>query len=186
VKQHERIVTHGLLIAAAALCLAGCTEGHSSDTFIALPADFEPFRSWPRHFLGDGPLEGHPAGPRYGYVKRRPGASAYPVGAIIVKTVERGTTPQDWDIFGMAKRGGDYNSGGAAQWEFFTLRINDRNVPVILESGTNPSDGDTDGGTGHGYTDTNNTGVTCNRCHGGSATAHTDHILSPLLQPGAP
>jgi len=175
-------------LALLASCTLGCDSTPSSGVFIALQSDFAPFRTWPRVFVGDGPLEGHPAGPRYGYVKQKPpvGATEYPVGSIIVKTVEAGTTPQDWDIFGMVKRGGNFNAAGALNWEFFTLHINANDIPVIISQGTNPSDGDADGGVGHGYTDTSGTGVTCNRCHGVAGTESHDHILSTILAPGTP
>jgi hypothetical protein len=165
----------------------GCSEGGAGgggDTYVPLPGDFIPFRGWTRIFLGDGPLEGHPAGPRYGYVKTKPGATEYPIGAIIVKTVENGE-PQQWDVFAMAKRGGNYNPGGATNWEFFTLLMNGDNVPIVVNAGTNPSDPDRDAGIGHGYSDPSGSGVTCNRCHGVAGTERSDHILSPLLAPGA-
>ena len=55
-----------------------------------------------------------------------------PVGALIVKTVENGA-PQQWDLFAMAKRGGNYNADGATNWEFFTLLINAGNGPPIRD-----------------------------------------------------
>ncbi len=179
--------TIAILGLAGALALGGCSEGSgggSSNVYIPLPNDFIPFREWTRIFLGDGPLEGHPAGPRYGYVKIKPGPTEYPIGAIIVKTVESGT-PQQWDVFAMAKRGGGYNAGGATNWEFFTMIINDSDTAIIVNAGTNPQDADRDAGLGHGYSDPSGTGITCNRCHGVAGTERSDHILSPLLAPGA-
>jgi hypothetical protein len=175
-------------LALLASCTLGCDSTPTGEVFIALNGDFAPFRTWSRVFVGDGPLDGHPAGPRYGYVKQKPpaGATEYPVGSIIVKTVERGTTPQEWDIFAMAKRGGQFNSAGASNWEFFTLKITAGDVPLIVSRGTNPVDADADGGAGGSYQDTSGTGVTCNRCHGLAGTERSDHILSPLLIPGAP
>jgi hypothetical protein len=175
-----------LLILGALLSAVGCNEGNGSgggNTYLPLPGDFIPFRTWQRIFLGDGPLEGHPAGPRYAYVKNVPGPTEYPVGSIIVKTVENGT-PQQWDLFAMAKRGGNYNAGGATNWEFFTLLINPDDVAIVAFSGTNPQDADRDAGIGHGYSDPSGSGITCNRCHGIAGTERTDHILSPLLAPG--
>lgn len=179
-----------LLLFTGFLCAAvsGCTEGDPSSVFIALQSDFATFESWPRYFLGSGPLEGHPAGARYGFIKESApkGAATYPVGSIIVKTVEFGMTKQEWELFAMAKRGGGFNSGGAKDWEFFTLRMSTSGVPIIISRGSNPADGDADGGsTGHGYSDTTGTGVTCNRCHGLSGTERQDHILASVLAPGA-
>lgn len=173
-------------LAALALPVLGCGDGKMTSSYIALQSDFAAFRTWPRYFVGDGPLEGHPAGPRYGYLKQKTGDKQYPVGSLIVKTVERGTTPQDWDVFAMAKRGAGFNSGGAAGWEFFVLRINADDVPVIFSRGTNPFDAPPDGGgAGHGYSDPSGSGITCNRCHGIPGTERNDHILSVPLAPGA-
>jgi hypothetical protein len=185
------MLKHGIVILGLAGALAlggGCSQGNggnNSNVYVPLPGDFAEFRSWTRIFLGDGPLEGHPAGPRYGYVKVKPGPTEYPIGAIIVKTVEVGDSSQSWDLFGMAKRGGGYNSGGALDWEFFTMVMSDQDVPVIVNAGTNPQDADRDAGLGHGYSDPSGSGVTCNRCHGVAGTERSDHILSALLAPGA-
>src|SRR6478609_8653690 len=101
-------------LAGAVALVGGCSEGNGGggggNVYVPLPGDFIAFRDWTRIFLGDGPLEGHPAGPRYAYVKVKPGPTEYPVGAIIVKTVETGTTSDTWDLFAMAKRGGNYNA----------------------------------------------------------------------------
>jgi hypothetical protein len=162
------------------------SDGGADSVFIALESDFAPFQTWTRIFVGDGPLDGHPAGPRYGYLREKapPGATKYPVGAIVVKTVEQGATREDWDVFAMVKRGGGFNQSGALDWEFFTLKINERGIPVLLYRGTNPDDGTADGGDTHGYGSAPS-GVTCNRCHGILGTERSDHILSPALAPGA-
>jgi hypothetical protein len=179
-------------ISAAALLLlaplVACEDaGPVGDVFIALQSDFAPFQTWQKKLLGDGPLEGHPAGPRVGYLKQAapPGATEYPVRSMIVKTVERGATPQEWDIFALVKRGGGYNLAGAKNWEFFTLKINPAGIPIIVARGLNPADADADGGPGHGYADPGMTGITCNRCHGVVGTEQHDHILSAVLAPGA-
>jgi hypothetical protein len=171
-----------IVILAAAL--AGC-GGAQGDVYIALQSDFAPYESWPKVALGDAPLAGHPAGQRFGYVSARAaaGATQYPVGTVIVKTVE--AVPDDvtkWDLFAMVKRGGGYNGGGARDWEFFILKLTAQRTPVIVDRGANPSDAG-DGGSIYG--DGAMGGVTCNACHGALGTERTDHILSPLLQPGA-
>jgi hypothetical protein len=168
--------------------LAACdgSTGGDDGTFIALQSSFAGFRQWQSYYLGDNELAGHPPGKRYGYIKQKTTDSKYPVGAVILKTVESGTSEADWELFGMAKRGGSFNAGGAVGWEFFTMRIGSTGEPVIYSRGANPSDADADGGlTGTGYSDPAGSGTTCNRCHGVSGTDRTDHVLSPLLAPGA-
>jgi hypothetical protein len=163
---------------------AGCGgTGGSGEVFIALQSDFADFLTWQKTALGDEPLEGHPAGERFGYVKQplAAGMPAYPVGAMIVKTVEVMPDEQSWDLFAMVKRGGNYNAAGARNWEFFTLSVSAGGVPLIASRGSNPSDAP--GATGHGYSDPTGSGVTCNRCHGADGAEKTDFILSPLLAP---
>ncbi len=173
-------------LAIAVVLLSACSDpAAKGPVFIALQSDFSDFRSWSRVFVGDGELEGHPAGARYGYLKQHApaGSTEYPVGTMIVKTVERDGGPKAWDIFAMVKRGGNYNKSGAINWEYFTLLINEDDIPVIFSRGDNPSDAEHDGGPGHGYADPTGSGVTCNRCHG-TGTESTDHVLSPALAPG--
>jgi hypothetical protein len=173
------------LAGAAALAAVGC-GGTSGPTMIATVTDFAPYASWESFNLGDAPLPGHPPGPRTGF-RNAPapaGAKKYPVGTIIVKQIQtNGSTDiTTWDLFGMVKRGGDYNEGGAVDWEFFILHLNDAMVPSISERGTAPADPSTDGGADSYGTAMN--GQTCNVCHGMLGSDQTDHILSPLLQPG--
>jgi len=105
-----------LLVAGVAISGYGGAKNGNDPVFIALGSDFTAFRDWPKTALGDAPIQGHPAGPRFAYRKELPGPTEYPVGAIIVKTVERDTTPQSWDIFAMTKRGGGFNPRGALNW----------------------------------------------------------------------
>jgi hypothetical protein len=178
------------------LLLMSCDNSPQPEgVFIALQRDFADFLSWQKFDFGDAPLAGHPVGARYGYVKEvlQPGEKAYPVGDIIVKTVEVPPSPspspwpdpipqQQWDLFAMAKRGGDFNASGARNWEFFTLRINPDGVPVILARGIDASDvPDTSGG--HGYTGANGNVIRCNNCHGDPTMAKVDYILNPQLEP---
>jgi len=179
---------------ALLLLLIGCSGGQDPTVFIALQRDFASFRTWQKFSFGDGPLEGHPAGARYGYVKETlaPGEKAYPVGDIIVKTIETPPSPspspwpspipeQSWDLFAMAKRGGNFNADGAKNWEFFTLSINSDGTPVILARGIDASD--VPNAAGHGYTGANGNIIRCNGCHGDPTMASHDFILNPELQP---
>jgi hypothetical protein len=171
---------------AAALALlfigaCGDADPDATGTFIALTADFRAFQSWPRTAVGTVALPEHPAGPRFAYANRPPPAAGmgYPVGTILVHTIETSADPQSWDVFAMAKRGGGYNANGAVGWEFFRLGMSADGVPVILGRGLNPSEGHSYGGGG---ATTQMAG--CNTCHGAAVGDASDHILSPLLRPG--
>ena len=169
-------------VAALCLALAGCapeppTEPPPPEIFLAFARDFQDFRGWTRVAVGSDALAGHAAGPRFVYANRPPPAAGqpYPIGTLLVKTVEDGSDPARWEVFAMAKRGGAYNTAGAAGWEFFRLAINASGAVVLVSRGIAPSvDGD-DYGDG--------SGAGCNGCHG--AARGTDHVLSPALQPGA-
>ncbi len=170
----------GLIIGAMLLAAAGCeSDGATATLFIATQSDFAPYATWEKFSLGVADNGGHPVGPELGYRNHAPVAGKYPVGAILVKEIQLGDQPQQWELFGMAKRGGSYNAGGAIDWEFFTLKLNDADVPIIVSRGANPADADSQG---HGYGGSA-TGVTCNRCHGVLGTEATDHTLSPALRP---
>src|SRR5262249_17806484 len=93
-------------------------EQGSATTFIAFERDFAGFRDWEAFHI-DAPLptagDVHTSGPRTEYLNRRPphGASAFPVGTIIVKEIESDDLHK---IFAMVKRGGDYNTKGPLGW----------------------------------------------------------------------
>jgi hypothetical protein len=172
------------LVVGLALC-AGCNEPRAQ-TFVALDSDFAPFRTWERVALGDAPLMGHPPGPRFGYLnhRARKGATAYPLGTIVVKTIEPSAAPETWEIFAMAKRGGDFNPAGARDWEFFRLKFF-HGIVHVVSRGEDPFDPDADGGLcGYSCNSGALVGGQCNDCHGTPASAATDHILSAALQPG--
>jgi hypothetical protein len=173
-------------LALAIAATAGC-GGSQGDVFIALQSDFAEYAGWPSYALGDAALAGHPPGQRVAYLSQKapPGATHYPVGTLIVKEVRAAAAPADptqWDLFAMVKRGGGYDEVGARDWEFFILERNAAGTPVIISRGIAPSDNG-DGGAVYGGAAAS--GVTCNACHGALGTEQTDHILSPLLIPGA-
>ena len=60
----------------------------------------------------------------YGRTHAPHGARRWPVGSILVKTVENGEPP-DWTIHAMVKRGGRFNREGAIGWEYFELAFED-------------------------------------------------------------
>lgn len=173
----------GAIVVALAMAVAACDRGR---TFVAVDSDFASFPTWKRVPLGSDPLAGHPPGPRFGYLNRATpsGATAYPVGTVIVKTIEPpGSDPSSWEIFAMAKRGGNFNPEGARDWEFFRLRIAG-GQPHIVSRGLTAVDPDGDDGGGY-FDDLANAFINmCNGCHGTPASAATDHVLSTALQPG--
>lgn len=172
-----------LTLALALALTAGCggEDPAAAGGFIALTENFRAFRTWTRTPVGTMDLPDHPAGPRFAYANQPPPAagSRYPLGTIIVHTIEPSADPLMWDIFAMVKRGGGYNASGAVDWEFFRLGVSSSGVPVILGRGLNPSEGHSYGGS------TAPVMASCNTCHGAAAGEAHDHILSPLLQPGA-
>jgi hypothetical protein len=177
------------------LGLAACSgkPAPSGPVFVAEDIDFAGFTSWTSFALPDSdPVSDlvYPAGTRVAFLNRRPpkGASQYPVGTVIVKAIERGATPQDWEIFGKAKRGGDYNPAGAVDWEYFLLRIEADGAPHITSRGIAPND-DGRGDMGlaaaaGGYFDSGQISP-CNLCHGDSKLAVNDYVMSMLLYPSA-
>jgi len=167
------------------LLLAGCGSSTEPAVFIALQRDFDDFRSWEQVRLGDGVSaevageNDNVTGPRVGFRRQRPTKTGYPVGSILVKTIEPSDDATQWLVFAMAKRGGGFNPAGAIGWEFFTIFMTSGGQPVVRSRGENPSDA-TPGA--HGYPAGDGTMPTCNRCHGTNAAA-TDGILSPALLP---
>jgi len=181
---------------AFAFALAGChhaTGVDNSPQFEAQESDFAAFTSWTSFQLPDGdPLSNivYPAGTRVAFLNRRPpsGATHYPTGTIIVKAIQRGASPQDWEIFAIAKRGGDYDAAGAVGWEFFLLAIDPDGVPRVASRGIAPSDdghGDMSPGPAAGGYFAGGGIAPCNVCHGQSSRGASDYTMSPLLAPQA-
>jgi hypothetical protein len=96
---------------------------------------------------------------------------------MLVRTIEVGPSPRTWEVFAMAKRGGDYNQDGARGWEFFLLSLSDSGSVRIIARGQNPTSGHEDR-----YTLGENT--TCNSCHGLEDARPYDSVLSLPLRPG--
>lgn len=151
-------------------CSASSNESPSggdggSQTFVAFASDFSAFRSWySTPGVGPpgapqpptGPDGGIHSGPLMTYVNQRPpkGSTSFPVGTIIVKEP---TTPAvtDRQIFAMVKRGGGYDSSGAADWEWFELASVDENNVTVVWRGVGPPTGEAYGGMPN----------LCNDCH---------------------
>jgi hypothetical protein len=163
-------------------CVAGCEAGNGSgndDVYIASQSDFASYAGWEKFTLGIAMNTGHPVGTEYGFRNQKPVNGAYPVGSVLVKEIDITDVPQQWELFALMKRGGGYNGGGAKDWEFATLRLNEDLVPIIVSRGANPADSDSQG---HGYAGSAD-GTTCNRCHGIVGTELTDHVLDDFMAP---
>ena len=164
------------------LALAGCggAPATSDEMYIAQQSDFASYMTWGAIDLGMATdTTGHPVGEEYGYRNKQPKGGKYPVGTILVKEIHVDDVETDWELFAMVKRGGDYNAGGAVGWEYFTLRLNAQDIPIIETRGPNPADTDSNG---HGYGQAEN-GVTCNRCHAAPGNDVNDYTLSAGLRP---
>jgi hypothetical protein len=176
--QGAKLVLAGVsVVATAALSLAALgtkPEMPVREPFIVFTKDFEGFETW-EHF--DIPADPHPIsvhedGPRTVYLNRRPppGSERFPVGTIIVKTIQLGDRTS-WSVFAMVKRGASYNRAGAPGWEWFQLGLSDRPGDVRIHwRGTGAPD--QDGGYG--------SGGDCNLCHMEWA-AHNDAVQAREL-----
>jgi hypothetical protein len=173
------------VVAAAGGCLdheldpADADGGAGGPTFLALQRDFQSFRSWRRLPVGAEAIDGgHDAGSRFVYASGSAVAGAFPVGTMIVKTVEDGA-PTAWEIHARAKRGGGFNGAGAFGWEWFDLRIVEADAVVIMWRGEKPP-------KDHGYESLPGLGTTnsmdgdCNTCH--AAASASDYVLSAPLR----
>lgn len=148
------------------LALAACgpvPADPTPDVFIALQKDFSGFKTWSKVDLGVGePNDVHSAGHRIVYLNHKPdhGSTTFPVGTVIVKTIdEDAATPGK--TFAMAKRGGGFNTVGATGWEWFELEKSTEGTPLIVWRGITPPSGEGYGGA--------ITGGACNTCHMGSS-----------------
>jgi hypothetical protein len=155
----------------------GATRGE--EVFVASEADFVDFDRWERFDRGArGFLPSHPDGATYVYLNRRPPADAvrHPTGTVIVRVTQGGPT-SDWEVHAMVKRGGGYNAGGAAGWEYFDLtmeRTGERLTPRIHWRGEGPVNGD---GYAHGA---EGVALGCNHCHG--AVPEHDGVIGDELR----
>ncbi|CAN5402837.1 hypothetical protein BH09MYX1_BH09MYX1_13140 [soil metagenome] len=165
-------------------CGEGSTPTPTGETYIAFGSSFGGYEGWEKFDLAaaeapqDGgiPLSdaGCPSGHdtsahRVGYLNKRPpsGSTEFPVGTIIVKEMQKGTSPDTWQIFAMVKRGGGFNPNGAKNWEWFEIK-RDPKLPLVVWRGVGPPAGEGYGSPACGG---------CNSCHG--AAASNDYVLSP-------
>ena len=179
---HVLVLSVGLLSS-----VGGCAEpapvGPDAETapelFIALTRDFEGFRDWTSFAIEGAAMPvGHPPGPSFVYINALPpeGANRFPVGTILIKTIESGPV-EEWAIHAMVKRGGTYAVGdGIAGWELFELRFDAEGRLGIVWRGPGPP-------SGMGYASPLDGGVAelvCSDCH--AADWMNDSVLNPFTR----
>lgn len=141
--------------------IAGCAAPEEPGGFVATAEDFADFRDWPAFDLpAESVTESHLDGPRRLYFTAVPESSdaPFPVGTILVKTVEAGEPPE-WEIHAMVKRGEGFNEDGARGWEFFDLDVDASGVVSIEWRGEGPPPGSL------GYPGDGEGPGQCNGCH---------------------
>jgi cytochrome P460 len=166
-------VVLGLTIAACAPAESTPDADPVGDTFLAVDSSFNGFRTWEAFAMPPGENGTiHTAGVRTTYLNHAPktGSTEFPVGTIIVKESEDGPIA-DRQVFARVKRGGGYNAGGAAGWEWFELKNEDPQRSTRIWRGVGPPVGEKYGGDPNGG---------CNGCHG--AAKDNDYVLSGPLQ----
>jgi len=160
---------------AVGVVLLGCGDGTVSgpEVFLAFAADFRGYRGWrSADVTGTAPPGSvHPDETLTEYVDPVPphGSSEFPVGTKVVKEpTGAGAGPI---FFAMVKRGGGYNAGGAAGWEWFELqRADDGGGGVVIDwRGVGPPIGETYGGDPTSG---------CNVCH---VACGNDAVCAPAL-----
>jgi hypothetical protein len=174
--------------ALALLASAGCLDNELAPddpnrvglvgNFIAQQTDFRAYEDWMK-FDTDVPGEhAGTVGTITEYLNKLPdmGATEFPVGTMIVKTVQPTDGPAP-AVHAMVKRGGSFNKTGAIAWEFFELSKNEKGTPTIVWRGPKPPNGER-------YKnllmpDSNMLEEDCNGCH---VVSTNDAILSKALQ----
>jgi hypothetical protein len=169
---------HRIFLFAATLAAAtGCSPASSgADTGACLNpqlynSTFEGYETWTEYAFDGGFIDGspHTSGPRRVYLKTKPehGATAFPLGEVIVKEI--GPPPASGDsVFAMVKVG-CFNDGGAAGWEWAELSVDSTGAPGILWTGAQPPPGMSYSGNPEA----------CNECHG--LAKSNDYVQSPEL-----
>lgn len=111
--------------------------------YIAVQRDFADYEDWMKF---DADVEGEHGGvvgtiSEYVNQLPEPGATEFPVGTMIVKTVQPKDGPAP-AIHAMVKRGGTFNKSGAYGWEYFELQKTDKGTPIIAWRGATPPSGE--------------------------------------------
>jgi hypothetical protein len=121
--------------------LAKMPDGGPPRAFIAQDEDFTPYADWTS--FNEDDKHGDGSGTTTVYLNKLPpkGATSFPVGTIVVKTMQA-TDGSMFSIHAMAKRGNGFNAAGARGWEFFELALNPKGVIFYLWRGENPPTGE--------------------------------------------
>ena len=109
--------------------------------FFAQTEDFLGYENWTS--FNEDDKHGDGSGTTTVYLKKMPppGATSFPLGTIVVKTMQA-TDGSMFTIHAMAKRGNGFNSAGARGWEFFELALTKTGIPFYLWRGENPPTGE--------------------------------------------
>lgn len=163
-----------LFVAACSSSASDAADGGAS-TFVAYTQDFCGFHGWSSApaTAPDGANDGlHGIGPLTVYWNQSPphGSTSFPVGTMIVKETEDADVTKRV-VFAMVKRGGDYNSGGAAGWEWFSLQDGTDGCVTILWRGVVAPTGETYANQAIGD---------CNGCH--TLAGDNDSVWDSALQ----
>ena len=148
-------------------------------TSLVFAQTFYGFHDWPVSVPAVGPpgLQDavHTTMPLRAYMNKMPlpGSPSFPLGTVIVKEVNMGD-PTTRQIFAMVKVGGDYNSTGAVNWEWFELQNTTSTLlPVSISwYGYGPPTGTVDSYGGNVNT--------CNDCH--VQAQANDYVWTEALQ----
>lgn len=162
-----------LLVFALTLVACGPAEPETPTLFIALDRDVKDFRTWTRYDLETTVAGEHASEVRHVYVNRLPpaGATTFPVGTIVIKTLDGPDGAESPEIHGMVKRAADFNPDGAKGWEFLGLGVTPNGATVIGWRGAHPpKDGEYGAGNG------SQASGDCNACH---RSELNDAVLSP-------
>lgn len=178
-----------LCLSAIALCASACLDHRlapdedevgvaGSAVYIALQSDFRDYEDWMQFDADVEGEHGGVVGTITEYLNELPesGADEFPVGTMIVKTVQPkdGPTPA---IHAMVKRGGTFNKSGALGWEYFELQKNEKGTPLIAWRGAAPPTGERYKNLLNPNADT--VEADCNGCH---VASKNDAVLSDALQ----
>jgi len=109
--------------------------------YIATPTSFNNYADWMTFDVPDG--HGGTLGTTTVYLNDPPpdDAAEFPIGTILVKTMQPVGAPLD--IHAMVKRGAGFNPKGALGWEFFELALDRKtSEPFILWRGQDPPTGE--------------------------------------------
>jgi len=175
-------------VALAACALVACApDNHEDDAdadageWTPLPSDCANYETtWTSYDLGGITDAGVAADvcahvldvPRVAYINKVPphGSTSFPVGTMIIKQIQMTPDPSTWQIFAMAKRGGDYDPGsGCVGWEWYGIDPPDDAGSCRFQwSGTQPTGSEAYASCGP-----------CANCH--SAAQTNDCVIAPEL-----